>query len=61
MLFYLLSRCDVEPDVKTKVPIVLDKKTFVMAADGGFWIKLRAREQITPIASCLLNGETIKT
>jgi len=49
MLFYLLSRCDLEPDVKTKIPMVLDKKTLVMAADGGFWIKLRTREQATSI------------
>jgi len=59
MLFYLLSRCDLEPDVKTKVPMMLDKKTLVMAADGGFWIKLRAREQTISIASCL-DGETMK-
>jgi len=55
MLFYLLSRCDLEPDVKTKVPMILDKKTFLITADGGFWLKLRTREQAIFIASCLSN------
>jgi len=60
MLFYLLSHCDLELDVKTKVPMVLDKKTFLITADGGFWLKVRTRKQISSIASCLLNEETVK-
>jgi len=44
MLFYLLWHCDLIPDIKTKVPLVLNKKTFVTMPDGGFWLKLRARK-----------------
>ncbi|XP_014476489.1 PREDICTED: cytochrome P450 9e2 [Dinoponera quadriceps] len=44
MLFYMLWRCDLMPDVKTKVPLVLNKTTLVMLAEGGFWLKLRARD-----------------
>lgn len=44
MLFYMLWRCDLEPDVKTKIPLVLHKKTFVMMAEGGFWLKFRAKK-----------------
>jgi len=60
ILFYVLSRCDLEPDVKTKVPMVLDKKTLLVTADGGFWLKLRSREHTTSIVSCLLNEQTVK-
>jgi len=51
MMFYLLSRCDLEPDVKTKVPMILDKKTVLITSDGGFWLKLRLREHTISIAS----------
>ncbi|XP_011705829.1 PREDICTED: cytochrome P450 9e2-like, partial [Wasmannia auropunctata] len=48
MLFYLLWRCDVEPDVKTRIPMVL-QKSFAMLPDGGFWLKLRARKSKAPV------------
>ncbi|TGZ32237.1 Cytochrome P450 9e2 [Temnothorax longispinosus] len=48
MLVYLLSRCDLEPDVKTRIPMVLAKSA-VMMPDNGFWLKLRARESKTRI------------
>ncbi|KYM92452.1 Cytochrome P450 9e2 [Atta colombica] len=44
MLFYLLWRCDLEPDIKTRIPLVFSKKMFLMMADGGFWLKLRTRK-----------------
>ncbi|EFN73506.1 Cytochrome P450 9e2, partial [Camponotus floridanus] len=44
MIFYLLWRCDLEPDIKTRIPIVLSKKSFVMTSENGFWLKLRARK-----------------
>jgi len=59
MLLYLLSRCDLEPDVKTKVPMVLNKKTIIITADG-FWLKIQTRKQPSSIVSCLLNEETVK-
>lgn len=48
MIFYLLWRCDLEPDIKTRIPIVLSKKSFVMTSENGFWLKLRARKSKTP-------------
>ncbi|XP_018395584.1 PREDICTED: cytochrome P450 9e2-like [Cyphomyrmex costatus] len=42
MLFYLLRRCDLEPDIKTRIPMVFNTKMFLMMPDGGFWLKLRA-------------------
>ncbi|CAL1689863.1 unnamed protein product [Lasius platythorax] len=50
MLFYLLWRCDPEPDAKTRDPITLDKRSFVTMAEGGFWLKLRARKSKDPVA-----------
>lgn len=49
MLFYLLWHCDLEPDVKTKNPIVLNKKTFVINPENGFWLKLRVRDLKIPV------------
>ncbi|XP_011706755.1 PREDICTED: cytochrome P450 9e2-like [Wasmannia auropunctata] len=56
MLFYLLWRCDVELDVKTRIPMVL-KKSFAMVPDGGFWLKLRARKSKAPFTQCFVNGQ----
>ncbi|XP_011068236.1 PREDICTED: cytochrome P450 9e2-like, partial [Acromyrmex echinatior] len=44
LLFYLLWRCNLEPDIKTRIPMVLKKQTLLMMADGGFWLKLRVRK-----------------
>ncbi|XP_011168514.1 cytochrome P450 9e2-like [Solenopsis invicta] len=44
MLFYLLWHCDLEPDVKTSIPVVLKKRSPFLTADKGFWLKLRARD-----------------
>jgi cytochrome P450 family 9 len=44
MMFHLLSHCELEPDVKTTIPMVLSKKSFIMAPDKGFWMKLRTRK-----------------
>ncbi|XP_070162712.1 cytochrome P450 9e2-like [Polyergus mexicanus] len=57
MLFYLLWRCDLEPDTKTKIPIVLSKKAYFMTAEDGFWLKLRARKSKVFITS--LSNENI--
>ncbi|XP_011175446.1 cytochrome P450 9e2-like [Solenopsis invicta] len=59
MLFYLLWRCDLEPDAKTRVPMVLSKTSFVMMADGGFWLKLRARNSKASITQCLSNEHKV--
>jgi len=59
MLFYLLWRYDLEPDIKTKIPMVLNKKSFVMLAEGGFWLKLRPRKLKAPVIQCSSNGHGI--
>jgi len=56
MAFYLLWRCDLEPDVKTRIPMVFSKKSPAPLPDNGFWLKLRARESTTPITQHLSNG-----
>ncbi|XP_018052501.1 PREDICTED: cytochrome P450 9e2-like [Atta colombica] len=44
LLFYLLWRCNLEPDIKTRIPMVLKKEILLMMADGGFWLKLRVKK-----------------
>ncbi|XP_012230655.2 cytochrome P450 9e2-like [Linepithema humile] len=44
MLFYMLWHCNLEPDAKTRNPIVLDKKALAMTSENGFWLKVRARK-----------------
>jgi len=43
MLFHLLQHCVLEPDVKTRIPIVLSKKSFIVAAEDDSWLKIRPR------------------
>ncbi|XP_029665118.1 cytochrome P450 9e2-like [Formica exsecta] len=57
MLFYLLWRCDLEPDTKTSIPMVLSKKSFLMNPEGGFWLKLRARKSEAAIP--FLSNESV--
>ncbi|XP_076625105.1 cytochrome P450 9e2-like [Colletes latitarsis] len=45
-LFYLLSRCDVELCAETTHPIRLSKKTVLLDAENGFWLKMKARKII---------------
>ncbi|CAL1689864.1 unnamed protein product [Lasius platythorax] len=49
MIFYLLWRCDLEPDTKTRIPMVFSKKTFLMTPEDGFWLKLQARKSKAPV------------
>ncbi|KAL6419932.1 hypothetical protein ACFW04_004791 [Cataglyphis niger] len=56
MLFYLLWRCDVEPDTKTRDPLTLDKKAQIIMAEGGFWLKLGARKSKDPVTQYLSSG-----
>ncbi|XP_011633775.1 cytochrome P450 9e2-like [Pogonomyrmex barbatus] len=43
MLFHLLARCELKPCVKTTHPMRLSKSNFTMLAEGGFWLKIQAR------------------
>lgn len=60
MLFYLMWRCDLELDSKTKDPITLDKWSFVTMMDGICWLKLRERKSKDSISECLSNEVTNK-
>ncbi|KAL6419938.1 hypothetical protein ACFW04_004789 [Cataglyphis niger] len=61
MLFHLLWRCDLEPDAKTKIPMVFSKKSFFMMAEGGFWLKVRARKSTAPVVhECLSNEQKVE-
>ena len=44
ILFHLLSRCNLKPCSKTRVPIKLNPKSIISLPEGGFWLKLEARE-----------------
>ncbi|XP_011175440.1 cytochrome P450 9e2 [Solenopsis invicta] len=59
MIFHLLWRCDIEPDVKTRVPMVFNKKSLAPLPDGGFWLKLRARNSKASVTQCLPNGHNV--
>ncbi|XP_012055930.1 PREDICTED: cytochrome P450 9e2-like [Atta cephalotes] len=60
MLFYLLWHCDIELDVKTRIPLTLRKKTLALWPDGDFWLKLRPKKSKIPITPCLSNGHRIE-
>ncbi|XP_076663919.1 cytochrome P450 9e2-like isoform X7 [Andrena cerasifolii] len=44
LMFHLLWRCDLEPSADTPVPMKLNRKSFVLAAENGFWLNFRTRE-----------------
>lgn len=60
MLFYLLWRYNLEPDVKIKIPMMLNKKTFFMMVKGDFWLKLSIRKSKTRIIPCLSNRHKVE-
>ncbi|KYQ60376.1 Cytochrome P450 9e2 [Trachymyrmex zeteki] len=60
VLFYLLWHCDIELDVKTRIPLMLKKKTIALLPDGGFWLKLRPKKSKIPVTPCLSNGHRIE-
>ncbi|XP_076663925.1 cytochrome P450 9e2-like [Andrena cerasifolii] len=43
LMFHLLRRCDLEPSADTTVPMKLNRKSFVLAAENGFWLNFRTR------------------
>ncbi|XP_024883454.1 cytochrome P450 9e2-like [Temnothorax curvispinosus] len=55
MLFHLLARCELKMCTKTTHPLRLSKKTFSMLADGGFWLKIEARDNPS-VSSNVVNG-----
>jgi len=55
VLFHLLARCELKMCTKTSHPLQLSKKHFAMLADGGFWLKIQARNN-TNVSSNAVNG-----
>lgn len=55
MLFYLVWHCDLESNIKTRIPMVFSKKSYFMTAEGDFWLKLRAKKSTIIVAECLSN------
>ncbi|XP_011865449.1 PREDICTED: uncharacterized protein LOC105560707 [Vollenhovia emeryi] len=53
MLFHLLARCELKMCPKTSHPLQLSKTSFTMLADGGFWLKIQARDN--PVSSNAVN------
>ena len=45
MLFHLLARCNLKICSKTTVPLKISKKTFGLAADGGYWLNVEKRNK----------------
>nr|XP_012223632.1 PREDICTED: uncharacterized protein LOC105672931 [Linepithema humile] len=43
LIFHLLARCELKPCAKTTYPMRLSKTSFVMQAEGGFWLKIEKR------------------
>ncbi|XP_053977980.1 cytochrome P450 9e2-like [Hylaeus volcanicus] len=56
-LFYLLLRCDFEPCAQTTIPMRLSKKSVLLAADKGFWLNFKTRENKTVLRTNDANGE----
>nr|XP_012223674.1 PREDICTED: cytochrome P450 9e2-like [Linepithema humile] len=43
LIFHLLARCELKPCAKTTHPMRLNKASFPMMAEGGFWLKIEKR------------------
>ncbi|EFN72345.1 Probable cytochrome P450 9f2 [Camponotus floridanus] len=59
VIFYLLARCELKPCAKTCHPLRLSKKNFAMLAEGGFWLKVQARNDVHTSVSTSVNGTVI--
>lgn len=48
MIFHLLTKCHLQPNPKTSIPLKL-RKGFVMTAEGGFWLNIVPRKATSSI------------
>lgn len=55
MLVHLLARCVLKPCKKTVYPMRYSKSTFGILADGGFWLKVQARNDASLVSSNVVN------
>ncbi|XP_043666188.1 cytochrome P450 9e2-like [Vespula pensylvanica] len=55
VFFHLLARCELEICSKTSIPIKFSKKSMVMTAENGFWLKINARK--STLSEIIKNGE----
>ncbi|XP_014475126.1 PREDICTED: cytochrome P450 9e2-like [Dinoponera quadriceps] len=46
LLFHLLARCELKPGAKAILPIKLSKSAFMMAPEGGFWLRVKRRNDV---------------
>jgi len=56
VIFYLLARCELKLCAKTCHPLRLSKKSFTMLAEGGFWLKVQARNDVHTSVLTSVNG-----
>jgi len=47
VLFHLLARCELKMCTKTTYPMRLSKTSITILADGGFWLKIQARNNLS--------------
>ncbi|XP_078034043.1 uncharacterized protein LOC144468453 [Augochlora pura] len=49
LLFNLFSRCNLKPNARTTIPMVLSRDTFQMTAKDGFWFDVEPRKTAVPV------------
>ena len=42
-IFYLLAKCKLQPCSKTRIPLVLSRKSFTLSAEHDFWVQVVPR------------------
>lgn len=57
VFFHLLARCELKICSKTSVPIKFSKKSMIMTAENGFWLKINARKSTVQLTETITNGE----
>ncbi|KAI4500000.1 hypothetical protein M0802_004870 [Mischocyttarus mexicanus] len=50
VFFHFLARCELKLCPKTPIPMRYSKKSMVMTAENGFWLKIMARKETTVLA-----------
>lgn len=61
LLFQIFSRCNLKPNAKTPIPMVLSRKGFQMNAKDGFWFDIEPRKKAAPVlVNSVSNGSAIR-
>ncbi|XP_011865322.1 PREDICTED: cytochrome P450 9e2-like [Vollenhovia emeryi] len=57
LFFHLLARCDLKPSEKTPIPLTIEKGSFFMKSEGGFWLNIIPRKNThSSITTEVING-----